>query len=132
MNEFTMKSWTEEIVSGPEDGPRYAYAHATFDYGGIIEGQSSCDYLLYYAGPDYDGGGVPCTGLERVEGTVHDKKGSFVMRHEVNFEGHRVSGTWTVAPGSGTGELAGLTGGGTISGSSETMAYTFDAQFEQE
>lgn len=126
-NTFTMTGWEEHVVSGPEDGPRFAHAHATFAYAGIIEGSSSCDYLLYYAGPGYDGGGHTSPGLERIEGSVDGRKGSFIIRHDVSFAGHEVTGTWTVVPGSATGELTGLSGsGGSISGASETMAYTFD------
>lgn len=125
-NTFTMDGWEENIVGGTEDGPRVAHAHATFTYTGVIEGSSTCDYLLYYAGPGYTGAGQTSPGLERIEGTVDGRKGSFVIRHEVGFEGHRVTGTWTVVPGSGTGELTGLAGKGSISGESETMAYTFD------
>ncbi|WAL64829.1 DUF3224 domain-containing protein [Amycolatopsis cynarae] len=123
-NTFTMKTWQEEIVSGPEDGPRFAHAHATFDYTGVIEGSSACDYLLYYGGEGFQGHDAP--GLERIEGAVGGRKGSFVIRHEVAYEGHSVTGTFTVVPGSATGELAGLTGTGTTGGSSATMNYTFD------
>lgn len=129
MNEFTMRNWTEEIVSGPADGPRYAHAHATFAYSGLIEGESACDYLLFYAGEGYGGGGQPSPGLERIEGSVDGRQGSFIIRHEVGFKGHDVRGSWTVVPGSGTGELAGLSGTGTSWGSSETMSYAFEPEF---
>ncbi len=52
--------------------------------------------------------------------------GTFVIKHDVGFDEHGVTGTWEVLSGSGTGELAGLSGHGTISGASETMNYTFD------
>ena len=71
-NTFTMKTWDETIVSGPENGPRFAHAHATFDYAGIIEGSSTGDSLLYYAGEGYDGGGQTAPGFERIEGSGLD------------------------------------------------------------
>lgn len=126
-NTFTMKSWDEQVVSGPEDGPRYAHAHATFAYTGVIEGTSSCDYLLYYATPGYDdGNGQAAPGYERIEGSVAGRKGSFLVRHDVRYGADGISDTWSVVPGSGTGELAGLSGTGTASGNSETVDYTFD------
>ncbi|SFQ17500.1 Protein of unknown function [Amycolatopsis arida] len=125
-NTFTMKSWTENVVSGPEDGPRFAHASATFEYTGVIEGTGVCDYLMYYAGEGYVGAGQTSPGFERIEGGVDGRRGSFVIRHDVGYGPDGVEGTWRVVPGSGTGELAGLTGTGTIAGSSETMAYTFD------
>jgi hypothetical protein len=125
-NTFTMKTWDEAIVSGPEDGPRFAHAHATFDYNGLIEGSSACDFLLYYAGEGDDGSGQKAPGVERIEGSVEGRKGSFVLQHEVGYGEHGVRGRFTVVPGSGTGELAGLSGSGTIEGASETMNYTFE------
>lgn len=120
-NTFTMRSWQEGVVSGAEDGPRYAHAHATFTYSGVIEGTSTCDYLLYYPG-----NGTTSPGLERIEGSVDGRSGSFVIKHDVGFDKRGITGTWQVLPGSGTCELAGLSGRGTIHGASETMNYTFD------
>ncbi|WP_216214329.1 DUF3224 domain-containing protein [Amycolatopsis aidingensis] len=131
-NTFTMRSWDERVVSGEEDGPRFAHAHATFAYTGVIEGSSVCDYLMYYAGEGYAGGGQTAPGFERIEGSVDGRKGSFVIRHEVSYGPGGVEGTWTVVPGSGTGELAGIGGSGTIAGASETMEYTFDYSLRRE
>jgi hypothetical protein len=125
-NTFTMKNWDEAIVDGPEDGPRFAHAHVTFEYTGIVAGTSVCDYLLYYASEGYEGEGQTAPGFERITGSVDGREGSFVLRHEVGYGGRGVEGTFTVVPGSGTGELTGLTGTGTIAGASETMDYTFD------
>jgi hypothetical protein len=125
-NTFTMKTWDEAIASGPENGPRYAHAHVTFEYTGLIQGASTCDFLLYYAGEGYEGDGQTAPGFERIEGSVDGRKGSFVIRHEVGYEAHGVQGTFAVVAGSGTDELAGLTGNGAVAGASETMNYTFE------
>ncbi|WP_158885436.1 DUF3224 domain-containing protein [Amycolatopsis anabasis] len=130
-NTFVPLSWDEKIVSGEEGTPRFAYAHATMRYSGVIEGESVSDSLLYYAGEGYDGGGTTSPGLERITGSVAGRKGSFVIRHEVGFDPRGIEGTWTVVPGSGTGELRGLTGSGGISGAAgaEAMSYTFEYSF---
>lgn len=125
-NTFTPRSWDEQIVSGGENAPRFVHAHVTFGYTGLIEGSSTCDYLLYYAGEGYDSGGQTAPGIERVEGSVEGRKGSFILRHEVGYAADGIRGTFTVIPGSGTGELAGITGSGTVWGASRTMNYTFD------
>src|SRR3954465_15979418 len=114
---FTMKSWTEKIVTGPEDGPRVACAHAVMTYTGAIEGESVLDLLLYSAGEGYDGEGTAAPGFERFEGTVDGRKGTFVIKHETGFDTKGIHSVFTIVPGSGTGELAGLTGSGTTSGS---------------
>jgi len=133
-NTFVPTSWDETIVSGGEDGPRVAHAHATMRYSGVIEGESVVDSLLLYIGPGYDGGGQTSPGLERVEGSVAGRAGSFVIRHEVGFDPSGVAGTWTVVPGSGTGELSGLTGQGTIRGAmgTDSMDYTFEYSFSEQ
>ncbi|MEU6643655.1 DUF3224 domain-containing protein [Saccharomonospora sp. NPDC046836] len=126
-NTFTTQTWDEHVVNGPDDGPRYAHVHATFAYTGILEGTSSCDYLIYYATEGYDDGNSQLApGLERIEGSVDGHKGSFVARHDVRYGPDGITDNWTVVPGSGTGELAGLSGHGTAAGNSTTIAYTFD------
>lgn len=125
-NTFTMNSWDEQVVDGAEGGPRFASARARFEYRGAIRGNSVCDYLLYYPGEGYDGDGHTSPGIERVSGSVDGHSGSFLIRHEVGYGPEGIHGTWTVIPGSGTGDLAGMSGGGTITGSSETMSYTIE------
>ncbi|HEV7980650.1 DUF3224 domain-containing protein [Amycolatopsis sp.] len=127
-NAFTMKSWDEHLVSGEEGTPRVAHAHAVMRYAGIIDGDSTCDFLLFYPGEGFDGGATTSPGLERIEGNVAGRKGSFVVRHEVGFDLNGLQGTFTVVAGSGTGELSGLTGSGTVAGTmgQETVSYTFE------
>ncbi|PRX44195.1 uncharacterized protein DUF3224 [Prauserella shujinwangii] len=125
-NTCTMRTWEEHVVAGPEDGPRFAHAHTTFGYTGVIEGTSTCDYLLYYAEPGYEGAGQTAPGFERIEGSVDGRRGSFLVRHDVAYDASGIRDTWSVVPGSGTGELTGLTGTGSMAGNAESMPYTFD------
>ncbi|OXM67259.1 hypothetical protein CF165_17645 [Amycolatopsis vastitatis] len=131
MNAFTMKNWDEKIVSGTEGGPRVAYAHATMAYDGVIEGESICDLLLYYAGEGYESGTTTSPSFERFEGKIDGREGTFVVRHEYTFDAKGIASTFTVVPGSATGELAGLTGSGTVGGAmgEEKMGYTFEYTF---
>ena len=128
MNTFTMKNWEEHLASGTEGQPRVAYAHATMAYTGVIEAESICDYLLYYAGEGYDGGDTTSPGYERFDGTVDGRRGTFVVRHEVGFDPKGIQSKFEVVPGSATGELAGLTGTGSVDGvmGEPAMSYTFD------
>jgi hypothetical protein len=130
-NAFTVKSWEERIVSGEEGAPRVAHAHSIMRYSGVIDGESTTDFLLYYPGEGYDGGGVTSPGLERIEGSVDGRKGSFVVRHEVGFDLEGIHAEWTVVDASGTGELAGLAGSGKTAGElgEDAMSYTFDYKF---
>ncbi|MEU3275303.1 DUF3224 domain-containing protein [Saccharomonospora sp. NPDC006951] len=127
-NTYTMRTWDEQVVSGTEDGPRYAHAHVTFTYQGVIEGTSTCDYLLYYADSQY-GGGQSAPGFEHITGSVEGRKGSFLIRHDVTYGAEGIRDVWSVVPGSGTGELSGITGTGTAAGATKTIEYTFDYAF---
>lgn len=128
MNAFTMKNWEENVVSGSADGPRVAYAHASMAYEGVIEGESVCDLLLYYAGEGYDSGSTTSPSLERFDGKVGGREGTFIVRHEFTFDAKGIASTFSVVPGSGTGALTGLTGTGTVGGAmgEEKMGYTFE------
>jgi hypothetical protein len=54
-------------------------------------------------------------GIERISGKIGGKAGSFVLQRTGVFEGGQAKETYSVIPGSGTGQLAGLTGEGTSS-----------------
>src|SRR3569833_2506122 len=110
INAFTMKNWEENIVSAAEGGPRVAYAHAAMAYDGVIEGESVCDLLLYYAGEGYESGTTTSPSFEHIEGKVDGRAGTFVVKHEFTFDAQGNTTTNSDEPGSGTGELAGLTG----------------------
>jgi Protein of unknown function (DUF3224) len=51
-------------------------------------------------------------GLERLNGSVGGRSGTFPLQDQGTLNGTTVSGRWFVVPGSGTGELAGLRGEG--------------------
>lgn len=67
--------------------------------------------------------------IEKVEGALEGKRGSFILYHNGTMtpeDGHRLS--VAVAPQSGTGELAGLSGAMTIEIAGGQHFYTFDYQ----
>ncbi|MFD2494547.1 DUF3224 domain-containing protein [Amycolatopsis jiangsuensis] len=128
MNTFTVTKWDEHLASGVEGGPRVAAVHAAMAYDGEFEGESIGDYLLYYPGEGYDGGTTTSPGFERFDGTLDGRRGTFVVRHDWSFDPKTVRSAFTVVPGSGTGDLTGLTGTGTVHGTlaDGTTTYTFD------
>ncbi len=128
MNTFGMTKWEEHVASGEEGGPRVAYVHAAMDYSGVIQGAATGDYLLYYPGEGYDGGATTSPGYDRFEGTVDGRRGTFVVRQEWSFDPKSISSKFEVVLGSGTGELAGIGGSGTVHGvlGEPTVSYTFD------
>jgi hypothetical protein len=57
-------------------------------------------------------GSATFVGLERVVGGIAGKIGSFVLQRTGVFEDGQAKESYSVIPGSGTGELAGLVGEG--------------------
>ena len=55
-------------------------------------------------------GSADFSGFELVTGSVAGKSGTFVFEHRGTFNNGEVNSVWSVVVGSGTGELAGLTG----------------------
>ena len=63
-------------------------------------------------------------GIERIDCTLHGKAGSFLLLHQAMQPG---LATWTIAQGSGTGDLAGITGAGEIlPGHGFTLHYALE------
>jgi len=61
-----------------------------------------------------DGGPMIYVGVERFDCTLAGRKGTFVLLHSATAHGGNQNGSWTIVSGSGTGELAGITGTGEI------------------
>ncbi|HUO48649.1 MAG TPA: DUF3224 domain-containing protein [Acidimicrobiales bacterium] len=94
-----------------EDGPAaYARARIAKTFTGDIEGASTVEMLSVRV----DGQGAGYVALERVVGSVEGRQGSFALLHVGTMEGDAVWARWPVVPGSGTGELAGISGEGRI------------------
>ncbi|MEU1129959.1 DUF3224 domain-containing protein [Streptomyces sp. NPDC005900] len=121
----TFTGWDEQPVAGADGGPRIAHAAVTNDYAGGIEAAgTSCEYTIAYT-TGTTGGYV---GYEFIEGAVRGHKGSFVIEQRGSFVADGIECVFTVLPGSGTGELAGLTGSGAFTArhGEKSAAYTFD------
>ena len=78
-------------------------------------------------GPDGRGTAL---GFEAVEGLLEGRTGGFVLCHEASFTATGVDVSFTIVPGSGTGDLADISGSGTVTaehGSQESAwSLTYD------
>ena len=105
---FAIKSWEEKAYSEGEDLPRLTRASVTKTFTGDIEGEGQVEYLMMYRGD----GSATFVGLERVSGRIGAKSGTFVLRRTGVFEGGQAKESYSVIPGSATGQLVGLRGEG--------------------
>ena len=74
-------------------------------------------------------GSATFVGLERVVGRIGGKSGSFVLQRTGVFEGGQAKESYSVVPGSATGELRGLRGDGTSS-VGHGMEHPFALRYE--
>ena len=66
-------------------------------------------------------------GIERFEGTLHGRKGGFVLQHNAGGTDGVPWMTWKIVETSGTGDLAGIRGEGQIIiGADGGHSYTLD------
>ena len=106
---FTITSWDEKPYSEGEDMPKLTRATVSKAFTGDIAGESHVEYLMMYRSD----GSATFVGLERVVGHVAGKGGSFVLQRTGAFENGVAKESYSVVPGSGTGQLRGLRGEGT-------------------
>jgi Protein of unknown function (DUF3224) len=102
---FDITGWDEQPYD-ERDGVRLSRTRVVKAFRGEIEGESTAELLMAVAGED----AAAYVGLERVGGRVNGRQGSFVYLHTATAAGGRQEASWPVVDGSGTGELAGISG----------------------
>ena len=116
-----MTSYGEDGTSGDSRSPRLARATFYQKYGGELEAEGEAEALLCQADPKDLSAGAGYVVSERVVGSLAGRKGSFVIQHwGVSGGGKPNHAAGHVVPGSGTGELSGLTGTAEIQVGGET------------
>ncbi len=108
---FAIKNWDEKPYSEGPNLPKLTRASVSKTFTGDIEGEGHVEYLMMYRGD----GSATFVGLERIDGRIGDKTGSFVLQRTGAFEGGLAKETYSVVPGSATGGLTGLVGDGSSS-----------------
>ncbi len=105
---FEMRGWDEQVMEGPADGPRVAAATMTVALAGDLEGEATARWHLAYG----DSSQTPYVGVWTIRARLGGRDGTVLVR-DVGFDDETAArGTWMVVPGTGTGGLAELAGGG--------------------
>jgi len=107
---------TFEVTGGMDDayeeldgGIKLTNASGTQTFSGDIEAEGAVHWLMLYR-PDKS---AKFVGLQRISGSVGGRRGTFVLAAEGDHEGGS-SIRLTVVPGSGSGDLVGIEGAGTM------------------
>jgi hypothetical protein len=122
---FAIQSWDEKPYGEGEDQPRLTRASVTKTYTGDIEGSGQVEYLMMYRSD----GSAAFVGLERVVGRIGGKAGTFVLQRIGTFESGQAKESYSVIPGSATGDLQGLVGDGS-SAVGHGMEHPFALSYE--
>lgn len=102
---------TFDVTMHPEppfvDGDGVVLARATFDktFFGPLSATSHAQFLSVRAGTN-----AAYVALERIEGTLAGRQGSFVVTHKAFQSPSEKNLLVEIVPGTGTGELAGISG----------------------
>ncbi|MEV4457889.1 DUF3224 domain-containing protein [Microbispora sp. NPDC049633] len=106
---FDITGWTE-LATEERQGATFGRNHIAKTFQGDLVGTSTTEILTVVT----PGGPAAYVGVEHFEGTLHGRKGTFVLQHGAASHNGGPWMKWQIVPTSGTGELAGLTGEGTI------------------
>ncbi|GAA0949810.1 DUF3224 domain-containing protein [Virgisporangium aurantiacum] len=124
---LTIGSWNEGPYQEWDSGAKLVKASVTGTFAGDIEGDGSSEMLMAYRSAS----SASFTGLQLVDGSVGGRSGRFVIELSGTFEAGTATVAWTVVPGSGTGELAGITGtGGYTAGPGDFPTITVGLDYD--
>jgi len=104
------------------DGVKLARAHISKTFHGDLVGTSETDIITVSTENP-----AAYVGIERVDGTLHGRKGGLVLQHQAGGTDGVPWMTWKIVETTGTGGLAGIHGEGQIViGPNGEHSYTLD------
>lgn len=104
---FEIDSWDQDPL-GHAAGRDFARASVTKTFRGDVEGTSTAWLVMSMTGEE----GQEYVALETFDVTVLGSRGTFVLLHQAAADPDLCR--WTIAPGSGTGDLVGIAGDATV------------------
>jgi len=103
---LAIAAWDEAPAREYDDGSKVTRAAVTLADGADGLTGGTFDSVMYYR-PD---GTSSYVTVMHLSATLQGRSGSFVLTGEGRYDGTTATGTCHVVPGSGTGELTGITG----------------------
>ena len=125
---FEVSGGTEDPYDELEGGIKLTHASGSQTFSGDISGEGAVHWLMLYRTDKT----AHFVGLQRITGSIGGRTGSFVASAEGDHDGTGSTIAFSIIPDSGTGELKGISGDGSLvakggpSGTYE-LSYTLDA-----
>jgi len=124
---YQVTGWDEKPYQEQDGSPKLTRARFTNTFSGDFDGEGAAECLMAYPSDS----SASFVGHQVFTGSVGDHKGSLVLQYSGAWVGGVAKAQWSVVPGSGTGELAGIKGtGGYVSGENGACDFTLDYEFE--
>lgn len=111
VSSFEVTGWEQSPYGDEGAGPSFSRATVKKSFSGDLRGESTAELLMCQADPSSLDAGAGYVASELVVGRLGDQEGTFVLQHWGLAGGglpNRTAGH--VVPGTGTGELTGLSG----------------------
>jgi len=107
---FEVKGGTEDPYDELDGGTKLTHASGTQAFSGDISGEGAVHWLMLYRADKT----ARFVGLQRITGSIGGRSGSFVATAEGDHDGTGSTITFSIIPGSGTGDLTGISGDGSL------------------
>ena len=112
---FTPKKWEEKTCEEVSSRTKLTRTLAEYQYSGELQGEGAVEYVMFYSSFDEHDphrATAEYIGLIRFRGTLNGKTGSFVFEDRGAFEAVTAKSSLRILAGSGTEQLAGISGAG--------------------
>ncbi len=111
ISSFDVTGWDQTRYEEEVTGPELSRATVRKAFRGDLVGESTAELLMCQADPSDLSSGAGYVASERVVARLGGRAGTFVLQHwGLSGGGGPQKAAGHVVPGSGTGELAGLSG----------------------
>jgi len=119
--------WDEDPPYDDGEGAKLANVTVTKKFHGDLDADSVARLITTTSEVE---GSMGYIGVERVIGTLHGKKGTFVMQHSATMNRGVGAISVVILPDTGTGELKGISGSLSVEITPEAHKYTIDYELE--
>jgi hypothetical protein len=113
---FSPKKWDEKTYDQASPRTKMTRSSVLFEYSGQVQGEGAVEYLMFYSSfdeKDPHRATAEYIGLIRFKGTLNGKAGTVVLEDRGAFDAATARSSLRILPGSGTEQLAGISGAGT-------------------
>lgn len=126
---FTPRRWDEKTHDQVSPSTKMTRASVEYQYSGEMHGEGAVEYSMFYSSYDEHDphkAAAEYIGLIKFTGTLNGKAGAFVVEERGAFEAATAKSSLRILPGSGTGQLVGISGTGTSVATPKSCRIEFE------